>query len=111
MHGIGSTIQIKDWNLSGWYSYNKDNDTLHHHLIGLNTTYQKNRFKIGLTLTENLYTDSVHYYRNTEYNQHYFRGTNQFVGGINFRYVKGIGDFLEKWLLRKTYNTGDMVPL
>lgn len=93
LHGIGSTIQIKDWNLSGWYSYNKDNDTLHHHLIGLNTTYQKNRFKIGLTLTENLYTDSVHYYRNTEYNQHYFRGTNQFVGGINFRYVKGIGDY------------------
>ena len=93
LRGAGTTIRLGNWDVSGWYSFLQPNDTLRHHLIGLNTTWRKDNLKIGITMTENLYSDSVRYYfSNAAYNQHYFRGTNQWIGGVNFRYRIGMAD-------------------
>lgn len=93
LRGAGATVRLGQWDVSGWYSFLQPNDTLRHHLIGLNTTYRKGGLKIGLTLTENLYSDSVrYYYAKAAYNQRYFRGDNQFAGGVNFRYRIGMAD-------------------
>lgn len=93
LRGAGATVRIGQWDVSGWYSFLQPNDTLRHHLIGVNTTYRRGNLKIGVTITENIYSDSVRYYfANAAYNQNYFRGTNQFVGGLNFRYRIGIAD-------------------
>ncbi|MBR1516447.1 MAG: hypothetical protein IJ621_06855 [Paludibacteraceae bacterium] len=93
LRGMGSTIRIGQWDISNWYSLTMLNDTLEHQVMGVNVTYRHNNLKIGLTMTENLYSDSVrYYYENAAYNQHYFRGTNQWIGGVNFRYRIGMAD-------------------
>ncbi len=93
LRGMGTTIRIRQWDISNWYSLTMLNDTLEHQVMGVNVTYRHNNLKIGLTMTENLYSDSVrYYYAKAEYNQHYFRGNNQWIGGLNFRYRIGIAD-------------------
>ena len=93
LRGMGTTIRIGQWDVSNWYSHMMPNDTLEHQLMGVNVTYRRGNLKIGFTMTENLYSDSVRYYfANAAYNQNYFRGTNQWVGGLNFRYRIGMAD-------------------
>ncbi|MCR4664787.1 MAG: helix-hairpin-helix domain-containing protein [Paludibacteraceae bacterium] len=93
LRGAGATVTAGHWQASGWYSFLQPNDSLRHHLIGFNTTYKRGNLKVGFTMSENIYSDSVRYYFvKAAYNQHYFRGTNQWIGGVNFRYRLGIAD-------------------
>ena len=94
LHGAGATLRW-EWNkttrldVSALYSMKRANDSVWHHLVGANMTVRHKRFQAQLTAIENIWTDSIHPYRNTTYNQHYFRGRNQFVLGASFRYNHG----------------------
>lgn len=88
LQGAGLTLRHKDWDVSTWYSLNRQQDSLRHHRIGCNLTWHRDNLTLQLTMTEHLYSDSVRYYfANAAYNQHYFRGDKQWVGGISFRYA------------------------
>ena len=94
LHGVGATFR-KEWNkqtrldVSALYSMKRQNDSTWHHLIGANITLRHKQLQVEMTAMENLYTDSVHPYRNAAYNQHYFRGRQQAVMGASARYNYG----------------------
>ena len=71
------------------YSMRRYNDTTWHHLIGANLTFRHQRLQVELTAIENIWSDSIHPYRNAKYNRHYFRGRNQAVLGASARYNHG----------------------
>ena len=83
--GVGATVTInRHWEASGWYSV--DNDKVWHHAIGANVRANYDRLRVGLTVMEHLYSDSLPV-RNTYYNGAYFRGKQQLVIGANIRYA------------------------
>lgn len=94
LHGTGATLR---WNwgkttrldVSALYSMKRANDSTWHHLVGANLTLRHKRLELQLTAIENIWSDSIHPYRNAKYNQHYFRGRNQAVLGASFRYNHG----------------------
>ena len=94
LHGAGTTFR-HEWNkstrldVSVLYSMRHANDSIWHHLVGANLTLRHKRLEMQLTAIENIWSDSIHPYRNAAYNQHYFRGRNQFAGGLSFRYNYG----------------------
>ena len=94
LHGAGATLRW-EWNkktrldASALYSMKRANDSTWHHLVGANLTLRHNRLQVLLTAIENIWTDSIHPYRDMAYNQHYFRGYNQAVLGASFRYNHG----------------------
>lgn len=94
LHGAGTTLRWT-WNkqtrldASVLYSMKHANDSIWHHLVGVNLTLRHKRLEVQLTTIENIWSDSIHPYRNAAYNQHYFRGTNQAVLGTSFRYNHG----------------------
>jgi len=93
MHGIGTSWRYRWLDAAAWYSLNKPNDSTYKHLVGMNITAHFKRWKIGMTAIENIYSDSLrYYYEHARYNQNYFRGDKQFVGGVNFRWNQGIVD-------------------
>ena len=94
LHGIGATIRHAfsphtRLDASALYSMRRANDSTWHHLIGANLTLRHRRLEVQLTAIENLWSDSIHPYRNAKYNRHYFRGRNQAVIGASFRYNHG----------------------
>lgn len=94
LHGAGATLRW-EWNkstrldISALYSLKRANDSTWHHLVGANITVRHKRLQVQLTAVENIWSDSIHPYRNAAYNQHYFRGRNQAVVGASFRYNYG----------------------
>ena len=97
LHGVGATLRFGGKRLStrvtAFYSLKKENDSLRHHAVGANVSVRFNRVLLGVTAVENIYSDSVRYYfKNAAYNQNYFRGDKQFVGGINVRWNRGFLD-------------------
>lgn len=94
LHGLGSTFR---WQLtpqtrldvSAMYSFKRANDSIWHHLVGANITVRHKQLQVQLTAIENIWSDSIHPYRDMAYNQHYFRGRNQAVLGASFRYNYG----------------------
>lgn len=94
LHGAGATMRW-EWNkatrldVSALYSMRRANDSIRHHLVGANMTVRHKRLEVQLTAIENIWSDSIHPYRNAQYNQHYFRGFRQFVGGASVRYNYG----------------------
>lgn len=93
MHGAGLTFRWGIANVSAWYSLTKTNDSLRCHTVGANATIRHKRLKIGVTALEKIYSDTLRYYfEHAAYNQNYFRGKEQFVGGINARWNQGIVD-------------------
>ena len=94
LHGLGTTLRW-EWgketrlDASVLYSMKHYNDSVWHHLVGANLTFRHKRLEVQLTAIENIYSDSIHPYRNAKYNRHYFRGRNQFVGGASFRFNYG----------------------
>ena len=94
LHGLGATFR---WNrgkatrldVSALYSMRRYNDSTWHHLVGANLTFRHKQLQVELTAIENIWSDSIHPYRNAKYNRHYFRGRNQFVGGASVRYNYG----------------------
>ena len=108
LHGAGATLR---WNwgkqtrldASALYSMKRANDSTWHHLIGANLTFRHRRLQVELTAMENLWSDSIHPYRNAKYNQHYFRGTRQFVGGASIRYNHGWFDLFAELATAQNY--------
>ena len=94
LHGAGTTLRWA-WNkqtrldASVLYSMKRANDSIRHHLVGANLTLRHKRLELQLTAIENIWSDSIHPYRDAKYNQHYFRGRNQAVLGASFRYNHG----------------------
>lgn len=75
--------------VSALYSIKKANDSTLHHLVGANMTLRHRKVEVQLTAIENIWSDSIRPYRNSAYNQHYFRGTHQAVIGASARYNHG----------------------
>lgn len=94
LHGAGATFRW-EWNkqtrldVSALYSIQRENDSTWHHVVGANMTVRHKQLEVQLTAVENIWSDSIHPYRNTAYNTHYFRGTNQAVIGAAARYNGG----------------------
>ena len=94
LHGAGTTLRF-EWSkqtrldASVLYSFNHYNDTTWRHLVGAGLTFRHKKLELQLTGIESIYSDSIHPYRNAKYNRHYFRGTNQAVLGLSFRYNYG----------------------
>ena len=94
LHGAGATFR-KNWSkatrldASVLYSLKRANDSTWQHIIGANLTLRHKRLQVELTAAEKIYSDSIRPYRNTGYNQHYFRGYNQTVIGVSARYNYG----------------------
>ncbi|MBQ7631591.1 MAG: helix-hairpin-helix domain-containing protein [Paludibacteraceae bacterium] len=94
LHGAGTTFRWK-WNgqtrldVSALYSMRRANDSTWHHLVGANVTVRHKRLHVQLTAVENIWSDSIRPYRNTNYNRHYFRGRTQAVIGVSARYNHG----------------------
>ena len=94
LHGLGATFR---WNwgkatrldVTALYSMRRYNDTTWHHLVGANLTLRHKQLQVELTAIENIWSDSIHPYRNAKYNRHYFRGRNQAVVGASARYNYG----------------------
>ncbi|MCR5049794.1 MAG: helix-hairpin-helix domain-containing protein [Paludibacteraceae bacterium] len=94
LHGAGATFRHNfskrtRLDISGLYSMRRANDSTWHHLLGANMTLRHKRLQVEITAIENLWTDSIHPYRNAAYNQHYFRGRRQAVLGSSIRYNHG----------------------
>ena len=94
LHGAGATFRhsfntATRLDINALYSMRRANDSTWHHLLGANMTFRHKRLQMELTAIENLWTDSIHPYRNAAYNQHYFRGRRQAVLGASFRYNHG----------------------
>ena len=94
LHGAGATLRW-EWDkttrldVSALYSLKRANDSTWHHLVGANITVRHKRLQVQLTAIENIWQDTIYPYRDAAYNQHYFRGTNQFVLGAAARYNHG----------------------
>lgn len=90
-HGVGATIRAHEClDITAFYSMTPPNDSLYKHTVGANLTFRYRRLRLGLTVTDNIYTDSVRYYfASAAYNQNYFRGDKQAVLGANFRWNRG----------------------
>ena len=91
LHGAGATLRWA-WNkqtrldVSALYSLQRANDSTWHHVVGANVTVRHRGLEVQLTAVENIWSDSIHPYRNTGYNTHYFRGNKQAVLGASVRY-------------------------
>lgn len=111
LHGTGATLR---WNrgkttrldVSALYSMKRANDSTWHHLVGANLTLRHKRLELQLTAIENIWSDSIHPYRNAKYNQHYFRGRNQGVLGASFRYNHGWFDVFGEFAAAQNQNWG-----
>ncbi len=114
LHGAGATLRW-EWNqstrldVSALYSLQRANDSTWHHLVGANLTVRHKRLQVQLTAIENIWSDSIHPYRNAAYNQHYFRGTNQAVLGASARYNHGWFDVFGE--VATTQNYQSPIPL
>lgn len=108
LHGVGATIRHAfssqtRLDASALYSMRRANDSTWHHLIGANLTLRHKRLEVQLTAIENLWSDSIHPYRNAKYNRHYFRGRNQAVLGASFRYNHGWFDLFGEVATAQNY--------
>ena len=116
LHGAGATLR---WNwgkatrldVSALYSMKRANDSTWHHLVGANLTLRHKQLEVQLTAIENIWSDSIHPYRNAKYNQHYFRGYNQAVLGASARYNHGWFDVFGEVAVsqNKKWGVGTMV--
>lgn len=86
------------------YSIKKANDSTLHHLVGANMTLRHRKVEVQLTAIENIWSDSIRPYRNSAYNQHYFRGTRQAVIGASVRYNHGWFDLFGELATAQNYD-------
>ncbi len=90
--------------VSALYSIKKANDSTLHHLVGANMTLRHRKVEVQLTAIENIWSDSIRPYRNSAYNQHYFRGTRQAVIGASVRYNHGWFDLFGELATAQNYD-------
>ena len=85
--GAGFSVEMdKNYNISAFYSLRSPDSTFYHNTIGLNFSYNKDRLSLGLTVVDDILSDSLRI-SNTYYNANYFRGNNQFTASLNARYA------------------------
>lgn len=96
--------------VSALYSIKKANDSTLHHLVGANMTLRHRKVEVQLTAIENIWSDSIHPYRNSAYNQHYFRGTRQAVMGASVRYNHGWFDLFGEVATAQNYDRSTLHP-
>lgn len=96
--------------VSALYSIKKANDSTLHHLVGANMTLRHRKVEVQLTAIENIWSDSIHPYRNSAYNQHYFRGTRQAVIGASVRYNHGWFDLFGEVATAQNYDRSTLHP-
>ena len=89
--------------VSALYSLKRANDSTLHHLVGANLTLRHKRLEVQLSAIENIWSDTIRPYRNTAYNAHYFRGTNQAVLGASVRYHHGWFDAFAELATAQNY--------
>lgn len=110
LHGIGTTFRHQfnastRLDISALYSLKRANDSTWHHVVGANLTLRHKKLQVGLTAIENIWQDTIHPYRNTAYNTHYFRGKNQAVIGANIRYNHGWFDAFAEVATAQNYQS------
>lgn len=110
LHGIGTTFRHQfnahtRLDISALYSLKHINDSTWHHVVGANLTLRHKKLQIGVTAIENIWQDTIHPYRNTAYNAHYFRGRNQAVIGANIRYNHGWFDAFAEVATAQNYQS------
>ena len=96
--------------VSALYSIKKANDSTLHHLVGANMTLRHRKVEVQLTAIENIWSDSIRPYRNSAYNQHYFRGTRQAVIGASVRYNHGWFDLFGEVATAQNYDHSTLHP-
>ena len=96
--------------VSTLYSIKKANDSTLHHLVGANMTLRHRKVEVQLTAIENIWSDSIRPYRNSAYNQHYFRGTRQAVIGASVRYNHGWFDLFGEVATAQNYDRSTLHP-
>ena len=96
--------------VSALYSIKKANDSTLHHLVGANMTLRHRKLEVQLTAIENIWSDSIRPYRNSAYNQHYFRGTRQAVLGASVRYNHGWFDLFGEVATAQNYDRSTLHP-
>lgn len=96
--------------VSALYSIKKANDSTLHHLVGANMTLRHRKVEVQLTAIENIWSDSIRPYRNSAYNQHYFRGTRQAVMGASVRYNHGWFDLFGEVATAQNYDRSTLHP-
>ena len=96
--------------VSALYSIKKANDSTLHHLVGANMTLRHRKLEVQLTAIENIWSDSIRPYRNSAYNQHYFRGTRQAVMGASVRYNHGWFDLFGEVATAQNYDRSTLHP-
>ena len=96
--------------VSALYSIKKANDSTLHHLVGANMTLRHRKVEVQLTAIENIWSDSIRPYRNSAYNQHYFRGTRQAVIGASVRYNHGWFDLFGELATAQNYDRSTLHP-
>ena len=96
--------------VSALYSIKKANDSTLHHLVGVNMTLRHRKVEVQLTAIENIWSDSIRPYRNSAYNQHYFRGTRQAVIGASVRYNHGWFDLFGEVATAQNYTHSTLHP-
>ena len=112
LHGAGATLRW-EWNkitrldVSALYSMKRYNDSVWHHLVGANITFRHKQLELQLTAAENIWSDSIHPYRNAKYNRHYFRGRNQAVAGASIRYHHAWFDAFAEFATTENYQRFD----
>ena len=115
LHGAGATLRW-EWNkktrldVSALYSLKRANDSIWHHLVGANITLRHKRLQVQLTAIENIWSDSIRPYRNTAYNRHYFRGTNQAVVSASARYNHGWFDLFGEFAASENSKPSTLNP-
>lgn len=94
LHGAGATMRW-EWgkqtrlDMTALYSLSHYNDTVWRHVAGANMTLRHKRLEVQLSAIGNIWSDSIHPYRNAKYNRRYFRGSKQAVIGASVRYHYG----------------------
>ena len=115
LQGVGATYRHvfnphTRLDVSALYSIKKANDSTLHHLVGANMTLRHKRLEVQLTAIENIWSDSIHPYRNSAYNQHYFRGYRQAVIGASMRYNHGWFDLFGEVATAQNYDRSTLHP-
>ena len=110
LQGIGATFRHSfnphtRLDVSALYSLKRANDSVLHHLVGANLTFRHRQLELQLTAIENIWSDTIRPYRNTTYNSHYFRGTNQAVLGASARYNYGWFDAFAEIATAQNYQS------
>lgn len=115
LQGVGGTFRHvfnphTRLDVSALYSVKKANDSTLHHLVGANVTLRHRQLQVQLTAIENIWSDSIHPYRNSAYNHHYFRGYRQAVIGASARYNHGWFDLFGEIATAQNYDRSTLHP-